>query len=158
MRTQIGHSRPSLDDDKVFNDWEDVAKLPRFADAVVISTLDKLHAPMVSVFSKLGYHILCEKPMATSISDCINMVREIEAGRTDAGSPLVFGVGHVLRYSPYNQAIKEVINSGALGEIVNIQHIEPVGNEHFVHSFVRGNWKSETETTFALMAKCCQWV
>ncbi|TXT12777.1 hypothetical protein VHUM_01178 [Vanrija humicola] len=83
------------------------------------------------------------------------MVREIEAGRTEAGSPLVFGVGHVLRYSPYNQAIKDVIDSGALGDIVNIQHMEPVGNEHFVHSFVRGNWRNESETTFALMAKCC---
>ncbi|KAL1406703.1 hypothetical protein Q8F55_008409 [Vanrija albida] len=155
LRRKLFARRHRLDNEHLFNDWEDVAKLPRFADAVAICTLDKLHAPMVSAFSKLGYHILCEKPMATSIPDCINMVREIETGRTEAGSPLVFGVGHVLRYSPYNQAIKDVIDSGVLGDIVNIQHIEPVGNEHFVHSFVRGNWRSETETTFALMAKCC---
>lgn len=62
----------------------------------------------------------------------------------------------VLRYSPYNRAVKEVIDSGALGEIINIQHIEPVGNEHFSHSYVRGAWRKEADSSFALMAKCCQ--
>jgi predicted dehydrogenase len=78
---------------------------------------DSLHAPLVSAFSKQGYHILCEKPMATSVVDCVNMVQEVQ----NAKEPLVFGIGHVLRYSPYNQAVKAVIESGALGEIVNIQ-------------------------------------
>lgn len=135
----------------LFEDWKPIAERPKFADAVVIATLDQMHAELVKVFSKLGYHILCEKPMATTIPECVDMVNDVES----APGQIIFGVGHVLRYSPYNRLVKEVLDTGAIGDIVNIQHMEPVGNQHFAHSFVRGNWSKEHETTFALMAKCC---
>jgi len=59
--------------------------------------------------------------MATSISDCVKMVREVQDDREEK----VFGMGHVLRYSPYNRAVKSIIDSGALGEIINIQVSTP---------------------------------
>lgn len=36
----------------------------------------------------------------------------------------------VLRYSPYSKAIAQILSSGDLGEIVNVQHIEPVRKNH----------------------------
>jgi predicted dehydrogenase len=68
---------------------------------------------------------------------------------------IIFGVGHVLRYSPYNQAVSSIIRSKALGEVTNIVHIEPVGYYHFAHSYVRGNWANEKESSFSLMTKSC---
>jgi len=64
-------------------------------------------------------------------------------------------VGHVLRYTPYTQKIKELVSSGAIGDVVSVQHLEPVGYWHAAHSYVRGNWRREDESTFMLMAKSC---
>lgn len=38
----------------------------------------------------------------------------------------------MLRYSPYNQAVTEIVRSGSLGELINAVHVEPVGYYHFV--------------------------
>ncbi|TQV93463.1 hypothetical protein V2A60_010135 [Cordyceps javanica] len=122
-------SRHSIPQDLQCSDWKSLKAKGKIADAVIIAVQDHQHVEAVQDFAELGYHILCEKPMATSVADCVK-IRNL----AQATAPKVFGMGHVLRYSPYNRAVKDVIDSGALGEIVNIQHIEPVGNQHFAHS------------------------
>lgn len=67
-------------------------------------------------------------------------------------------VPQVLRYSQYTRAITDVIRSGQLGQLINAQHIEPIGHWHFAHSYVRGNWSKEAESSFSLMTKSCQCV
>ena len=86
----------------------------------------------------MGYHILLEKPMAPNAADCRRIVAAAQA------NGVIFAVCHVLRYTTYTQKLKELVDSGRLGEIVSIQHLEPVGFWHQAHSFVRGNWRNET--------------
>lgn len=64
----------------------------------------------------------------------------------------------VLRYNPYNKSVVDVIRSRTLGKPINIVHVEPVGYFHFAHSYVRGNWSREETSSFALLAKSCQYV
>jgi predicted dehydrogenase len=71
-------------------------------------------------------------------------------------TPIQTSCAAVLRYSPYSKALTEVVRSGQLGDLINAVHIEPVGYFHFSHSFVRGNWKKESESSFSLMTKSCQ--
>ncbi|XP_042217804.1 uncharacterized protein LOC121863286 isoform X2 [Homarus americanus] len=58
-------------------------------------------------------------------------------------------------YHPPARKLKELIESGVIGDVVNINHTEPVGFWHFAHSFVRGNWANSKRSTFSLLAKCC---
>ncbi|KAJ7667852.1 hypothetical protein DFH06DRAFT_1267946 [Mycena polygramma] len=148
----------NVDKTLVFNTWQDLHAASeetintigrRLADAVVVTVQDQMHKEVVLAFAAQGYHILCEKPMATSLEDIL----EIEDAVNRAGT--IFGMGHVMRYSPYSREITEHVRSGALGKLVNIVQVEPVGYFHFAHSYVRGNWATEKDSSFSLMAKCC---
>ncbi|XP_034732038.1 putative oxidoreductase YteT [Etheostoma cragini] len=136
-------------DENIFEDWQGIVEKERFADAVLICTPDRLHKEPAVAFAKKGYHILLEKPMATTAEDC----KAIVEACTQGGAML--SVGHVLRYDPVIHKIKELIDAGVIGDVIHIQHLEPVGFYHFAHSFVRGNWRNEAESSFALLAKSC---
>ena len=81
-----------------------------------------------AAFANLHYHILLEKPMAISIEDCLRIYDSVK------NNDIYFAVGHVLRYTKYTQALMEILESKAIGEIINVQHLEPVGFWHFAHS------------------------
>ncbi|MFI1092502.1 Gfo/Idh/MocA family protein [Streptomyces sp. NPDC020917] len=134
--------------ENVFEDWRDLAAAPRLADVVVISLLDHQHVDAVMAFAERGYHILLEKPMATTEDECVKIVDAVEAAGVTAA------VCHVLRYTPYTLALQDLLNSGAIGEIASIEHLEPIGHSHFAHSFVRGNWRRTDESPL-LLAKSC---
>ena len=85
--------------------------------------------------------------MAPTEAECRRIVNAAKA------NGILFGVCHVLRYTPYSKKVKEILDAGLIGEIVNIQHLEPVGYWHQAHSFVRGNWRNEAQSSFMLLAK-----
>jgi predicted dehydrogenase len=60
-----------------------------------------------------------------------------------------------LRYTQFTRVLKDILASGKIGEIVSIQHLEPVGYWHQAHSYVRGNWRNEAESSNMLLAKSC---
>ncbi len=144
--TAEAHQIPA---ENVFTDWRAMAARDRFADAVVISTLDHMHVEPAEAFAQKGYHILLEKPIAPTEAECERIIAAVKK----AG--VLFGVCHVLRYTDYNRKIKEIIDSGTLGDVVSIQHLEPVTYWHQAHSYVRGNWRNEKESSFMLLAKSC---
>ncbi len=134
---------------QVFSDWREFVARPRMADAVVIATMDRDHAGPAVACMELGYDVLLEKPMATTIEDC----RAIEAAQRRTGR--IVGVCHSLRYHKGFSKVKELIAGGAIGELVTLDQIEQVTYWHQAHSFVRGNWGKEADSTFMLMAKSC---
>ncbi|KAM6924617.1 putative oxidoreductase YteT [Xenentodon cancila] len=147
-RTKL-QQQHKIHSENVFEDWQTVVEREKFADAVLICTPDRLHKDPAVAFAKKCYHVLLEKPLATTAEDCAAIVEAC----TQSG--VMLSVGHVLRYDPVIHKIKELIDAGDIGDVIHIQHLEPVGFYHFAHSFVRGNWRNEAESSFALLSKSC---
>lgn len=132
-----------------FKTWEDVFTRPKFADAVIITTPDNLHYGPCMAALKKGYHVLLEKPISPSEKEC----RDILNLSKKTGK--IVAVCHVLRYAPYFIKLREVMNSGAIGEVISVQHMEPIQHIHMSHSYVRGNWHNSKETTPIILGKSC---
>lgn len=148
-RNEQMSSAHSVPDRNRFATWQHVFDRPRFADACLITTPDHLHFGPAMAALDLGYHLLIEKAIAPTWNQCREILKL--AARREA----IVGVGHVLRYSPYFRMLRHVVHSGRLGELVSIQHLEPVEHIHMSHSFVRGNWGNERKSTPMLLSKSC---
>ncbi len=132
-----------------YGDFSEILSVPKFADAAVICTPDDVHYKPTIMALKLGYHVLVEKPIAPTEKECRDILKlSLSTGK-------VVGTCHVLRYAPYFIALKAMMDSGAIGDIVSIQHQEPIEHRHMAHSYVRGNWRSSKETTPIILAKSC---
>jgi hypothetical protein len=149
LRNERYAKKHKIADGNRFKTWEDVFKKPKFADAVIISTPDQLHYGPCMAALKMGYNVLLEKPISPSEKEC----RDILELTKKTGK--VVAVCHVLRYAPYFIKLRELMQSGAIGEIISVQHMEPIEHTHMAHSYVRGNWHNSKTTTPILLAKSC---
>lgn len=129
--------------------WEHALQVPKFADAVIITMPDNLHYPAAMESLPLGYDLLLEKAIAQSWKECKDILEQTKKFNR------IVAICHVLRYTPYFRKMKEVVDSGRLGDIVSVQHLEPVEHIHMSHSFVRGNWRNAEESTPMILSKSC---
>lgn len=113
--------------------------------AVFVCVLDELHEEVVCGIAGLGVHVCCEKPMSTQLESCVNMFRALKRPEMNGGAngiggrkETVFGICHVLRYSPHNMLLRQLVREEkVVGDVLSIEHVEPVGWWHFSHSYVR---------------------
>jgi len=132
-----------------FAGWEEALARPRFADAAIVATPDNNHVQPGLAALAAGYDLLLEKPISKSAAECLAMRDAATASGRRAF------VCHVLRYTPFFTELKRILDSGAIGTIVSMDHTEGVGYWHYPHSFVRGNWRREAESSPMILAKCC---
>lgn len=116
-----------------FSDANEMFEAGIEADGAVICTMDQLHYANAMCAMKNGYHLMLEKPVALSVQECTG-IRDYANEHQ-----LHVVVCHVLRYTPFYQKIKEIIDSGEIGEVCTIQAMERVEYWHMAHSYVRGN-------------------
>ncbi len=149
IRNERYAQKHTIEEKHRFTTWEHVFEKPKFADAIIITTPDDLHYGPCMAALKMGYDILLEKPISPSEEQCREILElSIKTKR-------IVAVCHVLRYAPYFKKMKEIVASGVLGQLMSINHFEPIQHIHMAHSFVRGNWHNSKETTPIILAKSC---
>lgn len=93
--------------------WDNVEDMCAGADidAVYVSSPHQYHAANVLAAAKAGKHILCEKPMALSVDECLTMIKAAD----EAGVHLL--VGHSHSYDGPVQQARSLIETGAFGKV-----------------------------------------
>jgi len=136
-----------------FGDWQELLNHKQLAakpNIAILNTLqDTLHLQPTMQALTAGRHVLLEKPMAVTARDCMTLVETAETKKR------VLQICHVLRYSKMFKLIKEILDSGAIGDLICIQHNENIGFWHMAHSYVRGNWRCAEESSPLILAKSC---
>lgn len=148
-RRDAMRKRFSIPEENCFSDFHEVFEKSKFADAVVIATPDNLHYEPCMMALAAGYDVLLEKPVAPTEKECRSILAQAHKYNR------IVAVCHVLRYAPYFVALKQVVDSGIIGDLVSIQHMEPIQYAHMAHSYVRGNWHNSKQTTPIILAKSC---
>ena len=138
-----------LSEEQCFSTVEEMFAQPKMADMAFICTQDADHVRHACLALEKGYDLLLEKPVAGDVDACRKLLEKAE----ELGRSVT--VCHVLRYAPFYQKLKSILEEGVLGQIISIQASENVGYWHQAHSFVRGNWRRSGDTSPMILAKCC---
>jgi predicted dehydrogenase len=142
-------SQHDIPPENAYESWEALFERGKLGQAALICTPDQQHTAPAKAALRLGYDVLLEKPISARLDECrmlAHLARQL--GRQ-------LHICHVLRYTRHFQLMRQVIQSGDLGEIVDVIHRENVAFWHMAHSYVRGNWCNQGESSPMILAKCC---
>ena len=116
-------------------------------DAVIIASPDQDHREMIENCLQAGLHILCEKPLALTREDIDAIVAAVKK------SDKKFMVGQICRYTPGFKKAKEIIESGAIGELT---FVESEYAHDYVNVFAKrgGNWRCDPQRNGVVGGGC----
>lgn len=148
IRLDAANKHVQLPQERLFDGAESILSQPKLADIMVIATQDAQHRDHAIRAMELGYDLLLEKP----ISNKLDEITQIAAMAKKLGRTVF--VCHVLRYTPFYKQIKKLLDEGVVGKVQTVEACEYVGYYHYAHSYVRGNWHKETDSSPMILAKC----
>jgi predicted dehydrogenase len=114
-----------------YADYKELLAQPDI-DAVIIVTPDREHKNMAIEALEAGKHVLCEKPLALTREECVDIAEAVKK------SDKKFMVGQICRYTPAFKAAKEIIDRGEIGELMFVE-------SEYAHDYEKilkpGNWR-----------------
>ena len=110
----------------LYTDYHDIFNHPSDLDAVVLSLPNFMHFESIKLALEAGLNVFAEKPLATSVDDCREIVRLV--GKS--GKQLM--VGHAMRFVEALATMKERLDKGRIGDL-EVATIEEIINGPFSH-------------------------
>ncbi len=98
-------------------------------DAVIVATPPQFHAKNIERLARSGKHILCEKPMASTVGDCRRIIDVCEKYEVK------LQLAHMKRFLRGNQKVKAIIDSGMLGKVFMVECQWDVAVPHVVGTY-----------------------
>ena len=118
------------------------------SDWIFIGSYNGEHARQAIAALKAGKDVFCEKPLATTLEDCL-AVREAVS---DSGRTFYFGL--VLRFSPLYWKVRELLTSGVIGSLISFEFNETLEFNH--GGYIFGNWRRQRALAGShMLEKCC---
>lgn len=115
LNPNLEHAREFADKYGIKNALSDIGQFRGIADAVYVASPHGTHFEYSSNLLKMGFHVICEKPMA------FNPWRVKELYDLAAEKKLVLMEGIKTAYCPGFKKIEEIISGGAIGEVVDVE-------------------------------------
>src|SRR6056297_531813 len=118
-------------------------------EAVIITTPDGLHAEMAVKAFEADKHVFLEKPVGTNLRENQNILKAaMKSGK-------IFEVGYQMRYHPFYQAIRQIIDRGEEGPLGRVLYVE--ANEHYYggYHYFRSWWRFRENIGGVMIQKIC---
>lgn len=116
---------------EVAKNWKEI--IEDKIDALIVCTYPDSHAEISIEAMKKGIHVLCEKPLCTSVEDALRMIK------TAKENNVILKCGFNHRYHPAIQQIKQWIDDDKIGEINFIRAVYGIG----VRPGIEKEWRSD---------------
>jgi len=111
----------------------EVIEDPR-VEAVIVTCETNRHADLIEQAAAAGKHILCQKPLATTLEDCDRIIAAVKQ------SGVKFSMAYQMRHDPVNQKIKALLEAGAVGKVAVVRRRHSIGvllDPNFVQGLTR---------------------
>ena len=132
---------------RVYSDHRALVADPEL-DWVIIGSLNAQHAEHAVAALDAGKHVICEKPLATTLEDCVAIRDAVERNNR------TLAVGFTMRYAATERKIKQCIDAGMIGRPVSLEFNETLGFNH--GGMIHSSWRRFTSNAGShLLEKCC---
>lgn len=131
-----------LDESRTYASWAEMAKEEaRLArgdriEVVSIVTPNHLHVPVARHFLEAGIHVICDKPLATSVEEAESLAELVESTR------LVFALTHNYTGYPMVKEARELVRTGRLGKVRKVVAEYPQG---WLHQPIEASGQKQAE-------------